>query len=163
MKRLLINSIILSAIASCAPEPAFARPNEAWKAQRAQAEYNEDYETLQRMDYLSKAGTLRDMTGRLYNVSCCGPADAYEADNTFVDDFGNTYVVLTCNTPHICEEVTGKVTRKPGAMFRVPPGKVLVNVSPPNNTGHGWVWISPNHVDEDGNSTVYCVTYGTGL
>ncbi len=142
--------------------PLSARPNKAWIIQRTQAEYNEDYETLKRLDYLSKAGTLRDMTGRLYHVSCCGPADAYEADEITVDRFGNTVATLTCNTPNVCEEIQGKVTRLPGTKFVIPPGKMLVNQEPVNWTGHGWIWISPNQIDEEGNPTVYCATEGTG-
>ncbi len=154
--------LIVIGILTVLSSAAFSTPNEAWKTQRAQAEYSEDYDTLKRLDYLSKAGTLRDMTGRLYSVSCCGPADAYEADIVSVDQFGNTIAELTCNTPHICEEIQGKVTRPQGTKFRIPPGKTLVNVAPPNNTGHGWVWVSPNQYDEEGNPTVYCYTEGTG-
>lgn len=134
-----------------------------------------------RNDFLSKAGALptyRDgqPTGAFYHGNCCGFADAYEADDTFVDANGNTFAVLTCNDQENCKEVPGKevcgqdeesgnkvcnnvggkVSRPPGSMWPVPPEKVLLNHDPVNNTGHGWVYISPNATGPDGRPAVLC-------
>ena len=134
-----------------------------------------------RGEYLSRAGALptyRDgqPTGAFYHGNCCGEADAYEADDVFVDADGNLFAVLTCNDPDDCKEVPGtqscgpdeetgaevcamvgaKITRPPGSRWLVPPDKVLLNHDPVNNTGHGWIWISPNSTDGSGQPMVYC-------
>lgn len=134
-----------------------------------------------RNEYLSRAGALptyRDgqPTGAFYHGNCCGFADAYEADDMFVDEAGNLFAVLTCNDPANCKEVPGKevcgadeesgqtvcntvgakVTRPAGSRWLVPPDKVLLNHDPVNNTGHGWVYISPNATGPDGLPFVLC-------
>lgn len=145
--------VVLSTIAiTC----AFGLPNEAWKAQRIQAERNGDAQRLRVLDFISKAGTLRWATGGTYRASCCGKADAYEADLVETDDQGNTVAILTCNDPEDCAPVPGKTERLPGSKFRIPQAKVLVNYDPVNNTGHGWVWISNTSFNADGTPVIYC-------
>src|SRR6267154_5937836 len=127
-----------------------------------------------RNEYLSKAGTLPAYyqglpTGETYHGNCCGFGDAYEADDFSIDDKGNLWAILTCNDPDNCKEVPGKETcgpddegnqvcsniggkivRPPGSKFLVTPDKILINRSPVNVTGHGWVYISPYSVDNIG-------------
>ncbi len=149
---------------------AHARPNPAWQAQRIQAEQGEDYETLRRLRYVSKAGTKSCPEGSQtwcvpsvgVPVNCCGEADAYEADDFEVDTAGNLWGVLTCNDPKDCEEVANKVVRNPGEKFRIPRDKLLLSHDPVNDTGHGWIWISPSSTDEDGLPVVFCFTPGAG-
>ncbi len=120
-----------------------------------------------RSEYLSKAGTLpsyryseetgkSEPTGEVYHGNCCGEADAYEASDFLVDEMGRTWAILTCNDPDNCKEIEGKVTRPPGSKWLVPPDKVLLNFSPVNRTGQGWVYISPNATGPDGQATVLC-------
>ena len=117
-----------------------------------------------RSEYLSKAGTLpiyryseetgkSEPSGETYHANCCGEADAYEADDVFVDAEGNTWAVLTCNDPDDCKEVQGKEIRQPGTKIKVPPDRVLLNYEPTNLTGHGWIYLSPNSGDTP---AVYC-------
>jgi hypothetical protein len=135
---------------------AHGRPNEAWRVLKAEAESQGDIETLRRLKYVGSAGTLRWPNGQTYKASCCGEADAYEADDFDTDADGNLYAVLTCNDPRDCEEVKGKLARPPGARFKIPAEKVLVNRNPVNDTGHGWVWISATSTDGDGDPAIYC-------
>lgn len=119
---------------------------------------------------------MSEPTGESYKGNCCGEADAYESDDMFIDADGATWAVLTCNEPENCKEVLGtqscgtdeesgvtvciqvgaKVMRPPGSRWRVPPDKVLLNYDPTNNTGHGWVYISPNATDGEGAAAVIC-------
>lgn len=151
------------------------------------APFNETEQGKIQNKYLSTAGALpvyRDgqPNGAFYHGNCCGEADAYEADDTFIDAAGNLYAVLTCNEPANCIEVPGKrvcgpdeetgnevcntvgakVTRPAGSKWLVPPEKVLLNHDPVNNTGHGWVYISPNATGPDGQPTVLCWAAGPG-
>lgn len=150
---------------------ADARPNPEWQAQRVQAERNGDAQRLRVLDFVSKAGTLRyppDMkdaagnttsfAGTTYHKPCCGQADAYEADDLVVID-GALWATLTCNDPDNCADVPGKVARVVGSKFKVPTSQVLVNEDPVNLTGHGWIWISPNATDDEGNLVVYCYSF----
>jgi hypothetical protein len=89
-------------------------------------------------------------------VSCCGEADAYEADDFDTDPAGNLYAILTCNDPENCEPVAGKVPRQPGTRVQIPPERILGR-DPPNRTGHGWVFIAPTE-DEH----VYCYSFPGG-
>lgn len=149
---------------------ANARPNEAWQAQKVQAEAEGDAETLRRLRYIGTAGTLPCPEGSAtwcvpsvgVHQNCCGEGDAYEADDFEVDAFGNLYAILTCNSPRDCEEIPNKVVRHQGEKFRIPPGKVLLNHDPVNDTGHGWVWISPSSTDENGQPVVFCFAPGAG-
>src|SRR5208282_4404417 len=92
----------------------------------------------------------REPTGESEHGNCCGEADAYEADDVFVDAAGATWAVLTCNGTDACKEVPGvqscsydddteqevcgtsgaKITRPPGSKWKVPPDKVLLNYDP---------------------------------
>lgn len=155
-----------------------ALDNPAWEAQRIQAEKYGDEDTLRWLDYVRNAGSLyctpiyireneygwtnNCPEGSTFHQSCCGIADAYEADEVAVDPDGTTYAVLTCNEPRHCEEVKGKIARTPGSRYKIPPNKVLVNHDPINNTGHGVVWISPYSFNEDGTPVVYCFSFGAG-
>jgi hypothetical protein len=124
-----------------------------------------------RSEYLSKAGTLpsyryseetgkSEPTGETYHANCCGEADAYEADDVFIDAEGSTWAVLTCNDPDDCKEVQGKEVRQPGTKIKVPQDRVLLNYEPPNFTGHGWIYLSPNSGD---NPAVYCYAAPAGF
>ena len=142
---------------------AHARPNPAWEAQWIQAQNDGDEETLRRLKFVGTAGAVScdKYTGSMcingvVAISCCGEADAYEADDTFVDGLGNTWAELTCNDPRNCEEIKGKIPRAPGEKFRVPAERVLLKDHPHNDTGHGWVWISATSNDADGVPAVLC-------
>ncbi len=150
---------------------ADARPNPEWQAQRIQAERNGDAQRLRVLDFISKAGTLRyplDMkdangnassyAGTTYHRSCCGQADAYEADDLVVID-GALWATLTCNDPDDCAPIPGKVERAVGSKFKVKASEVLVNEYPINKTGHGWIWISPTVTDDEGNLVIYCYSF----
>jgi hypothetical protein len=150
---------------------AHARPNPEWEAQRRQAQYNDDEQTIRRLEYLSHAGTVPCPDDALfcgmggaptYHVPCCGEGDAYEADDFKVVD-GVAYAVLTCNDPEDCREIKGKIPRPPGSVFKIPVAKTLVNHDPVNDTGHGWIWISPTATDENGEPIVYCWAAPPGL
>jgi hypothetical protein len=150
---------------------AHGRPNPEWKSQRLQAQYNDDEQTLRRLDYISRAGTVLcpieamfcGMGGvSTYHVNCCGQGDAYEADDFKVVD-GVAYAVLTCNDPEDCREIVGKVPRSPGSMFKIPVAKTLVNHDPVNDTGHGWIWIAPGATDENDDPIIYCWAAPPGL
>lgn len=151
---------------------AHARSNEAWQAQKVQAEIEGDVETLRRLRYVGTAGTLPCpgpysigwcQPDRGFHQPCCGEADAYEADVVEVDGAGNTWAVLTCNDPKDCQDIANKVRREPGEKFIVPAARVLLNHDPVNDTGHGWVWISPSSTDAEGRAVVYCWAAPAGL
>jgi len=96
-------------------------------------------------------------------ASCCGRADAYEADDFETGPDGTTIAILTCNGEHSCdypcdltaysESTCSRVTRAPGTRFVVPSAKIQPN--PPNPTGHGWVFL-------DGRGSVFCYCPPTG-
>jgi hypothetical protein len=118
-----------------------------------------------RHEYLSKAGTLpvyREgrLTSETFYANCCGEADAYEADEVAVDADGSTWAVLTCNDQDNCKQVCSgqicKIVRPAGSRWKVPPERVLLNHDPKNNTGHGWVYISPSTTGPNGNAAVLC-------
>jgi hypothetical protein len=150
-----------------------ALPNQAWEIQRIQAERNGDAQRLRVLNFVSKAGTLRypqnythpeTLAGTTHKVSCCGQADAYEADLIETDADGNHYAVLTCNDPDDCAPVPGKIERAPGTKFKIPSEKFLVNQDPVNDTGHGWVWISSTTFDAiNQQPMVYCYSEPTLL
>jgi hypothetical protein len=141
---------------------AQARPNPAWQAQWAQAQRDDDQDMLRRLKFISTAGGVScdKCVNGVVAISCCGEADAYEADDVWVDKTGATWAVLTCNDPRNCQEIKGKIPRAPGEKFRVPPERVLLKDHPHNDTGHGWVWISVTSVDTDGLPTVLCWAVG---
>ena len=132
--------IVLSFIST----PVLALDNPAWEQKRQEALRNGDQQMLDKLYYISHAGRLRNMDGTEGPVSCCGAAEAYEADDIWTDEYGNSWAVLTCNDPTNCEEIPGKVVRKPGEKFIIPNDRHLANHTPVNHTGHGWIWISPN-------------------
>lgn len=133
------------------------------RLQWIQAQNEGDEEMLRNLKFKATAGAVScdKYTGSMcvngaVAISCCGEADAYEADNTFVDALGNTWAELTCNDPRNCREIKGKVPRAPGEKFRVPTERVLLKDHPHNDTGHGWVWISATSNDIDGLPAVLC-------
>ena len=147
--------------------PAHARPNAAWREMWAQAQRDGDQDMLRRLKFISTAGGVSCdkyvgsmCVNGVVAISCCGEADAYEADDVFVDKTGATWAVLTCNDQRNCQEVKGKVPRAPGERFRVPPERVLLKDHPHNDTGHGWVWISATSNDQDGLPAVLCWAVG---
>jgi hypothetical protein len=81
--------------------------------------------------------------------SCCGEADAYEADD-FDTEQGSLFAILTCNDPENCpaERDDGDGGTTPslpeGKRILIPADRILP--PPPagivNRTGHGWVFIS---------------------
>lgn len=167
----LIAAATLMCMMALGLHQAGARPNPEWEAQRLQAQYNDDEQTLRRLEYLSHAGTVRCpdeapfcgvQRAPTYKIPCCGQADAYEADDFLVID-GVPYAVLTCNDPEDCREIAGKIPREPGSRFKIPAAKTLANHDPVNNTGHGWIWISPSTTDRDGEPIVYCWAAPPGL
>ena len=147
--------VALAAILSCAAALIFAftvrAPAVHWAADKYAVE---DHAAQLERQFFQNAGMLpvyeKDGNGVEYKsgefgVSCCGIADAYEADDFDTDAAGNLYAILTCNEPRHCEHVDGKVERPPGSRHLVPKEKVLVPGKPLNNTGHGWVFISTNN------------------
>lgn len=86
-------------------------------------------------------------------VSCCGEADAYEADDYTVD--GDTIVAVI--TDERGDTFPSGVTRphiEPGTKIRVPQGKVKWDAG--NPTGHGIIFIG-------GGSSVYCYVAPGGV
>jgi len=91
----------------------------------------------------------RPHTGEWSNDSCCGPADAYEADD-FEQQGPNFYAIIT----------RGDETFPVGTKVLIPPEKIIPHAMPPNTTGHGWVWLtggSPTSV------AVFCYVPPTGV
>jgi hypothetical protein len=79
-------------------------------------------------------------------MSCCGEADAFEADTFEVD--GDRYVAIITD---------GKGVLPLGTRIPVPNQKMKWDAG--NPTGHGVIFISPPTVFKDGsmvNGTVYC-------
>lgn len=163
----LVTAVCLFAV----QQSTYGRPNPAWEAMRIQAQADGDEEILRRLRYVSKAGFLRCPVGSEtwctpsvgVPANCCGEADAYEADEYSVDANGTLYAELTCNSPKNCEDIPGKVHRAPGEKFRVPVEKTLMSHTPKNDTGHGWIWISPSSTNEDGSPVVFCWAPPAGL
>ena len=144
-----------------------ARPNSIWQEQWAQAQRDNDQDMLRRLRFISTAGGVScdKFTGSIcingvVAISCCGEADAYEADDIYVDKSGAMWAVLTCNDQRNCQKVEGKIPRAPGEKFRIPPERVLLKDHPHNDTGHGWVWISATSNDADGLPSVLCWAVG---
>lgn len=163
----LLSILVISGAFLFAITHGWALDNPAWKVQRIQAEKYGDVQRLRVLDYVSSAGTRVcppewKCTGGVDHVSCCGQADAYEADDFRLAEDGTYIAILTCNDPDDCEAVPGKIERKPGTEFVVPADKLLVNYDPVNNTGHGWIWISPTQ-PEFGLPVVYCYAPPAGL
>lgn len=175
-----LNFLIWTAIIAFA---LLAMTFKSWPAHAANFDRDaaQTEETEIRNKYLSKAGTTPvykdgQPTGETTHTNCCGFADAYEADETFIDEAGNLYAVLTCNDPANCIEIPGKqvcgpdeesgntvcsmtgakVTRAPGTKWQVPPDKVLLPYEPVNNTGHGWVYLSASATGPDGKAMTLC-------
>ncbi len=164
-------------VAMLLPTLGWSLPNPAWQAQLAQAEKYGDEETLRRLKYIRGAGTLRypsdardasgaiaSFAGTTYHAPCCGEADSYEADDFSTNPAGELFAILTCNGKDSCEEIPGKMPRKPGTKVKIPADRILVHdPAMPNDTGHGYVWIAPGgQTDSDGNPLVYCYAFPTG-
>jgi hypothetical protein len=168
---IIIGVALLSGLMALTTHRAFGKN---WDRDGEQTE-----QSIKEGRYLSKAGTLPTYeggqpTGVTYKGNCCGEADAYEANDTFIDDKGTLWAVLTCDDPRHCQEIPekcvldkesdqqvctkngGKVMRKAGERYRVPPDKVLLGYDPTNDTGFGWVYVSPSSTDGEGKPIVYC-------
>lgn len=97
--------------------------------------------------------------------SCCGEADAYEADEFETDRAGNLYAILTESEdrPKCWDDREGDQVCKPfikaGTRFLVPPDRILKPNEPPNKTGHGWVFLSTNATPMG----VICYSFPSGL
>ena len=79
--------------------------------------------------------------------SCCGPADAYEADD-FVQEGPDFYAIVT----------RGDEDFPAGTKVLIPPEKIIPHAEPPNKTGHGWVWMTKNP-----HPTVFCYIPPAGV
>jgi hypothetical protein len=85
-------------------------------------------------------------------VSCCGEADAYEADDYTLD--GDTIIAVI--TDERGDTFPNGVTRphiEPGTKIRVPAGKVKWDAG--NPTGHGIIFI--------GGGSLYCYVAPGGV
>ena len=124
---------------------AYGRPNEKW----AQV-------SPERRDFFRDAH-MPDSP----RVSCCGLADAYEADDFDTDPDGGLVAIITCNepdvpdtdkcriqAPRVYEDEEGNQleipARPPGTRIKIPAEKILKPRAPDNKTGHGWVFINPD-------------------
>jgi hypothetical protein len=165
MNKHIINTVVLASLASCSENtPAFARPNQQW------ADVSSE-----RREFFG-AAKMPDSPRQ----SCCGEADAYEADDYEVDANGNLVAILTCNEPDVIDGIDGRgiqrghcsiqeeksvddgegglavrPARPPGTKIVIPMGKILRPNEPINKTGHGWVFMS-------GDGHVFCYTWGSG-
>jgi hypothetical protein len=86
-------------------------------------------------------------------VSCCGEADAFEADTFEIE--GNHYVAIITN---------GKGVMPAGTRIPVPNHKMKWDAG--NPTGHGVIFISPPTFFTDGSAvigTVYCYVTPGGV
>ncbi len=88
------------------------------------------------------------------NVSCCGEADAYWADEIHVKD-GKTFATITDDRddaplmrPHI----------DVGTVIEIPNHKLKWDRG--NPTGHSVLFVRTGH---DGDQYVYCFVQGTGI
>ena len=126
---------MLGMVASCATAggPAYARDNGQWKdADPATTQF---YQNLMQPDHDS---------------SCCGPADAYWADETDYDAAGNLVAIITDTRD---DAALGRVHIDVGTRIVIPKSKIR-KVATPNPTGHNVVFIG---LVEDYNSYyVYC-------
>lgn len=126
------------------PTPGYSRPSERW----AQA-------SPERKEFFEKAH-MPDSP----RVSCCGKADAYEADDIDDDGHGHVVAILTCSDPEncvehdpICDEEGDCFPRPlPGTRIVIPTEKVLKPHQPDNFSGHGWVFLSAQ-------GAVYCYAF----
>lgn len=111
--------------------------------------------------------------------SCCGEADAYEADDFDSDPDGTLVAIITCNEPDVITgqdkhgnpvgycSIEGERTydndgdkttvpaRPPGTRIRIPAEKILKPHKPENLTKHGWVFLGSD-------DRVYCYEFGFG-
>lgn len=133
------------------------RPSDQWSYAQMVEKFGEA-EARARKQFFA-AGTLpTEDLKKERRVSCCGEADAYEADDFDTDVDGNVVAILTCNDPRNCDfgtEATyddngdtvtaftgsGKPEIAAGTRFKVMPHQILVPNAPPNLTGHGWIFI----------------------
>lgn len=169
MGKTLIWALMLSSLASCSDGiPAYARPNQKWADV-----------SIERQLFFG-AAKMPDSPRQ----SCCGEADAYEADDYEVDADGGLVAILTCNEPDVIDGIDGRghqrghcsiqgeltyetdngegpetVTRParpPGTRIKIPMEKILKPGQPENKTGHGWVFLSP--ID----GRVWCYAWASG-
>lgn len=114
---------------------------------------------------------LRDKDGVLNGSSCCGPSDAYWADEWEVNADGNLMAIITDPRDDDLFRGAGKAgmprAHLPiGTRIEIPANKVILfPEQPPNTTGHGWIWVSvyEDEITGEPNSfTVICYMYPTG-
>lgn len=118
--RLVIATMLLC-LNTCATAPAVARDNGQWEDS----------------DPAIGAWFARQHQPDNPRVSCCGEADAYEADRVQVRD-GKFFAVIT-------DERDDAKLRRPhidvGTLIEIPPPKFKDPRADPNPTGHGIVFI----------------------
>lgn len=141
MKKFLA-AIFLLALSSCGGgTPAFARDDGQWTGQSE--------ERRQWFRGLMQPGSV---------VSCCGDADAYEADLFETGDGSDIIAIITDGTGND----TGKPTIPDGTRFTVPARKIVVNAKQVsgNPTGHGWLFV---HLDDEDGPQIYCYVMPSGF
>lgn len=134
---------VLTLLASCA-QPAFARDNGQWSgASEARRQWF--------------SGLVQPDSSPSWPISCCGAADAYEADLYEVDG-KEIIAIITDGTGND----SGKVTIPDGTRIKVPAGKVVTGKQAASNpTGHGWVFLG--EADDETERHVYCWVAPSGL
>jgi len=120
-------------------------------------------------DFLSnqKRPNTRPWTGDWNHDSCCGPADAYEADELDTQG-GELWAIITeGDTPEKAAAAEAEQpycqndgerdckTRIPaGTRILIPKDRIVPpDPAHPNITGHGWVWMTSTGRD------VFCYVY----
>lgn len=86
-------------------------------------------------------------------ISCCGEADAYEADDFVID--GDHYVaIVTDERPDTFASGNTRPHIEPGTRIIIPNQKMKFDAG--NPTGHGWVFIG-------GGGQLYCYVTPGGV
>lgn len=142
--------LMFAALSSCTAGqlPTFAKDSSQWA--QATPERREFFRKAWRPDYGPTS-------------SCCGEADAYEADEyEFI--VGELYAIITEGDSPMCwtDEDGGQVCKPKiatGTKILVPLNKVLLPppTEPRNTTGHGIIWIAGNGKD------VFCYALPGGM
>jgi hypothetical protein len=104
-----------------------------------------------------KRPDMKPWTGDWHHESCCGPADAYEADDVEWKD-GQLFAIITegdVRDDRYCasdDDAECKPFVPAGTRIPVPPGKIVIDSA--NPTGHGWIWLSSGR-----GPSVFCYVY----
>ena len=107
----------------------------------------------------TEAGYFQSLT-QPDGASCCGPADAYWADDFKTNPLGQFVAIVTDTRPDNIKTSWGGIIRRahipPGTEFVVPPN-VLRHRNPANDTGHTILFVGIG-TEDMGNSGphVYC-------